>query len=289
MIPFASVKGLKTLTRSVGKWVAYYLRNPREIVYPQVDQIYTTQHGIAMRCSHENLIEREIMAHGQFEPETTAAACSHVADAQVVFDIGSNVGYYSLLFCKLVGPTGQVHCFEPTQWAFKRCLDNVALNQRLLTDNLVINKQGLLAEPDEQFGAIESRFSSKILAYRDKESLTFTTLDKYCESHGIKVIDFIKIDVDGYDAQVLRGARKVLSHHRPTMVCELCDRVLKEQDDSLTDYLELLLELGYDETEILDGELRGRHRLAELLNRSAEITSDSVNAVLLGESSPSDS
>src|ERR1700712_2460098 len=223
------------VARKVGKFASYYLQNPRQALFPQRDLIVRTSFGARLLCSHENYIQRMVMQRGSFEPESTAATLRETRAGQVAIDVGSNVGYYTLLLAQSVGSTGHVHAFEPTRWAYERSLRNVSLNSQH-SAQITLNHAGLLAEERSGVEAIESRFSARILAKQHLEQLQFLTLDRYCDERKIKRIDFMKVDVDGYDYQVLRGSRSILSESNAVLLCELHESALREHGDSLEQY-----------------------------------------------------
>ena len=271
------------VARKVGKFAAYYLQNPRQALFPQRDLILRTSFGARLLCSHENYIERMVMQHGSFEPESTAATLQETRPGQVTVDVGSNVGYYTLLLAQSVGATGQVHAFEPTRWAYERSVRNVSLNSQH-SAQIRLNHAGLLAEERSGVEAIESRFSARILAKQHLEQLQFLTLDRYCAERKIERIDFMKVDVDGYDFQVMRGARSILSQSHAVLLCELHDSALREHGDSLEQYVSLLRELGYERGEVLDGPIKGTVELSSLLQRQQP---SSLNLLLKRASRPS--
>lgn len=274
-----SLRSIEMLGRKAGKLARYYVRHPAELFSPQKDQICTTNNGIRMYCSFENIIERQIMLHGVFEEDCTRVVKGHLSEGNVVFDIGSNIGYYSLLFSKLVGEKGQVHCFEPTQYAVERFRGNMALNEDLPTQNIILNQVGLAAEPRTGYEAIESRFSEKWLAYWARELIRFTNLDLYAEEKRVTNVHLVKIDVDGYDYQVIQGAKNVLMTYKPLILCEFCDRVLREKSNTLKDYLDAYISLGYDSCVLLDPvEMTGS--LRQLAAARALEKYDSSNALL---------
>jgi FkbM family methyltransferase len=254
------------VARKVGKFASYYLQNPRQALFPQRDLIFSTSFGARLFCSHENYIERMVMQRGSFEPESTAATLRAVQAGQIAIDVGSNVGYYTLLLAQGVGPRGQVHAFEPTRWAFERCQRNMSLNPQH-SAQIHLNHAGLLAEERSGVEAIESRFSARILAKQTLEQLQFLTLDRYCAERNITRIDFMKVDVDGYDLQVMQGARNILRQSNAVLLCELHDSALHEHGDALTHYIKLLRDLGYERGEVLDGPIQGTVELGSLLHR----------------------
>jgi hypothetical protein len=142
----------------------------------------------------------------------------------------------------------------------------------------VVNQVGLLDVPAERDEAIESQFSRRRPAYSRRERVTFTTLDRYCELKGIDAIDVIKIDVDGYDQDVVLGGRDVLRRSRPLVLCEFCDRVLRDHGTSLVSYVDLYDTLGYDRYVTRPGQ--PPRSLRELLGEP-DIANRTVNALLL--------
>lgn len=268
--------------RRAGKFAVYYMQNPRQLLFPQRDLVLRAAYGARFLCSHENYIEREILLRGSFEPESTAATQRYVNDGSVTIDVGANVGYYSLLLSHCAGPTGQVHAFEPTRWAYERCLRNLELNRARRGAPISVNRTGLLARERAGYEAIESQFSARTLAYQTVEELRFTTLDAYCKAQGITRIDFMKVDVDGYDAQVVEGAYETLANSHATLLCELHDAALRARGDSLAKYVELLRCLGYEHGTVLDGPIQGVVPLRDLVARPAI---GSVNLLLTRASS----
>src|ERR1700754_5073386 len=97
---------LLRVVRKVGKFASYYLQNPRQALFPQRDLVVSTSFGARLLCSHENYIERHVMQRGSFEPESTAATLRAAMPGAIAIDVGSNVGYYTLLLAQRVGPTG---------------------------------------------------------------------------------------------------------------------------------------------------------------------------------------
>jgi len=267
------------VTRAAAKTLLYYLRNPREIMRPRVDELVTTADGLRYLCSYENHIERLLMTTGSFEPQATADVRRLIRPGWTVLDVGANVGYYTLLFSHLVGPSGQVHAFEPTSYAFGRLLRNMALNDTVLPPNIRPLRAGLLRSAGERREAIESQFSARVLAYSQAEVLTFTTLDDYCSSRNL-TLNFVKIDVDGYDVDVVQGGRSTLTRDLPIMMCEFAQTHLARQNHSVHEYIHLLLEIGYEWCSI-EGRT-DRTRLSDFLE-SRDLLSGSVNALLYGQ------
>ncbi len=230
------------LARRTAKGLLYYAKHPQFAIAREA--VASTVDGTKFHCMHENMIERCIAEDGEWEPYETALVRKHVKTDDIVFDVGANIGYFTLLMSKLVGPGGQVHAFEPTQYGFDRMCKNLTVNPSL-PKNTRMRNMGLLSKPVVREEALEARFSLRVPAHAKDELITFTTVDEYRASEGLDRIDFMKIDVDGHDVEVIRGSEKTLRELKPRLMVEVCQRVLAPLGENADDYLELLIGLGY--------------------------------------------
>ena len=205
-------------------------------------------------------IDFSIFLTGAFDRETIRVYSSIVEPGMTVLDIGANIGAHALHLAKLVGPGGKVIAFEPTQWAYGKLCANLALNEALATR--VVAVQAFLAEDagDGEIGRIHASWPldaedvhPKLRGRRmpTKGAMT-TTLDGFLKDHD-GTIGFIKIDVDGYECRVLRGAMKTLRRHRPVLVMELSPYILTERGSSLEELLGLVKEAGYEIAHMASG------------------------------------
>lgn len=150
---------------------------------------------------------------------------SKLRAGMTVFDAGANVGLLTLLFSRFVRENGQVHAFEATASTFERLhttcdaarCQNVTLNHVALAD-----QSGTLAlyVYDTEHASWNSLANRPLADYGIAvqpvgiESVTAITLDDYCTEHAITRVDLLKLDVEGAEYQVLRGAEKLLAAHR---------------------------------------------------------------------------
>lgn len=226
------------------KPATHYMARPHALFWREREVV--TADGLRLWCHPENLIERTIIDTGLWDPWETAVVKTLVGPEAIVMDVGANVGYFTLLMVKQVGTHGQVHAFEPTQYAYGRLQRNLALNPHLPTSVVRLVKKGLLANAERRRVALEARFSQRVLAHTEPEEIEFTSLDAYREDQGLQRVDFIKIDVDGHDVSVMQGASETLRSCQPLVLAEFCERVLLENGSRVADYVELLRSHGYD-------------------------------------------
>jgi len=148
-----------------------------------------------------------------FEQSELALAREFIADNNTIFDVGANIGVYTLLASQLIGKGGRVHSFEPlpdvnTLLHFnvsRNHCKNVTVNQVAVGDQngvvqIFINAQNALS-------SLGNTHRGNVV---DIKTVKMLTLDSYAESVGISRVDFLKIDVEGFEGHVLRGAAKLL-------------------------------------------------------------------------------
>ena len=159
----------------------------------------------------------------------------------VAFDVGMNFGYF---MCLLASICKDVHGFEPVGWLAARSRANVELNAFA---NATINELALsdhsgkamlnLPAPDHcNWGT--SSLVHKSSSETEVVEVPLETLDGYCAARGITRLDFIKIDVEGAEHLVIRGAQQTLERLRPTIIFEF-------NEESGPEAYGLLEKLGY--------------------------------------------
>lgn len=165
------------------------------------------------------------LAYGTWEPEVVRAISKSVSCGMTAFDIGAYAGFFTLLLSKLVGPKGKVVAFEPLPANFRVLEENVKLNS---IQNVIVEKQ-VVASSTGQFSLPVPDLGSSLLAGPFDEGdergtllVPSTSLDGYVFRNEMRV-DFIKIDVEGLEDEVLAGAERTLDAFHPIMVIELHD------------------------------------------------------------------
>ena len=207
--------------------------------------VIKTVDGIRYELDLNEHIDSSIYFLGAFEREGVAAVQRYLKPGDVALDIGANVGCYALLFSKIVGEHGKVVAFEPMGWAWRKLTRNKDLNT--FTTNLVLEKR---AVSDRAAAAqrVSFRTSWRVFGADDpaeEEVVDVVTLDEYVEEHRLEKVDFIKLDVDGFEYRVVRGGKRTLLKHRPIFMLELGSYTLESTGDRLEELVECLYGLGY--------------------------------------------
>lgn len=161
-----------------------------------------------------------------------------------IFDIGANVGYYSILFGQLA-PKGRVLSFEPTSTA------------KMLRENLQHNGIANADVHDVALGAVTGVHQDRIFRMwggdGDVKDYPFYRLDDFIDEKKPARVDCIKIDVDSFDFEVLRGAEQTLARHNPVIVVEL-NHALAKRNQSAGEALAWLAQRGYRQALVLDND-----------------------------------
>jgi len=142
----------------------------------------------------------------------------HLPRNGVFLDVGANIGLYGVPAGAAVGPRGAVICFEANPRTYRYLTRNLARNRRanVMAENLAVG-----AESGEIRIATGARNAGEVhvaTAVEEGEVVPMVSLDAYCTSHGIDRVDYIKIDVEGFEASVLAGARRILAENPDILV-----------------------------------------------------------------------
>lgn len=162
--------------------------------------------------------------HHRYEPNTQAFIRQFLEPGMVAFDLGAHHGFYTLLMAFCVGRGGKVIAFEPSQKERRKLVWHIRLNrltQVQIESYAIADKEGtmeLFLTKDSSANSLSSPSISPIVG---KSIVPVTTIDAYCQCKNIKRLDLLKMDVEGAELLVLKGALKVLDSFRPTIV--MCD------------------------------------------------------------------
>jgi FkbM family methyltransferase len=167
-------------------------------------------------------------------------------------DVGANVGLYTVLISRLIGPSGRLLAAEPAPTVLPLLRSNIQRNglpNVLLFEGIVTSEQGQgtlnFVPGNEEYSSLAAL--SHPNAPRDSQHLVSVeqeTLDALVARHNLRPA-FVKIDVEGAEERVLRGADTLLRTHRPTLLSELDDRLLQPLGASARSVLELLAGVRY--------------------------------------------
>ncbi len=200
----------------------------------------------------------EILNWGEYEKEERKIYDKIITDEMIIFDVGANMGWYSILFSKKSN-NSVIHSFEPIETTYKHCIENVKINN---LKNVHVNKIGLSNKVGKEtfFYSPETSVltsSKNIINYNNmnKISCFITTLDSYVEKFKINCIDFIKCDVEGAELFVLKGGLQSIRNFQPILFLELFHEWTKRFGYHPSEVFDLLLSIGYEAYLPINGKL----------------------------------
>jgi FkbM family methyltransferase len=159
------------------------------------------------------------------EPQVQKALVNHLRPGMTFYDVGANIGFFSLMAARLVGPNGRVVSFEADPEIFARLRENLARNQ---FTNAHVEQKAVWSEaasvsfervdpetsPDRGHGHVSPNGSAP-----GTITVEAVSLDQYTDFHPAP--DFLKCDVEGAEVEVFQGATKSLSRKRPICLVEM--------------------------------------------------------------------
>ncbi len=196
---------------------------------------------------------------GTFESGTVRRYRSLIRPGGIVFDVGAHVGYHTLRFARLVGPTGRVVAFEPHPGNFRLLRRNVErrdLSWVTLVPAAVSDAAG--RRPFHQTALSMGGSLWPLKEHSGRIEVTQTSLDGFAAETGIERADLIKIDVEGAEPEVLEGMRGLAARSPDlAVIVEFKPVLLARRGYPPGRLLELLASLGLAAAAIGDGgELR---------------------------------
>jgi len=224
------------------------------------DRVARYQDGIALWVNLRETYARHLYFYGIHEDAVLGIFQAFVRPGMVIFDIGANLGYYTCLSAKLVGPKGAVHAFEPDSITFRRLKRSVEHNN--LIPPVHLNQCAVYEESGKMLtlytsGSNADRGVSSIIYewkyFQNTSEVVSKSVDDYVLQNSIEDIDLVKIDIEGAEMLALRGMTEMLSRNPPkAIVMELTSGGLSSPHDIIG----FLVQFGYRAFIISDAMLK---------------------------------
>jgi FkbM family methyltransferase len=227
----------------LGRASRWYGRAPVPIAGGLGHLLYVSTADLPLDHAHAGLIVR-----GTLEPPVQEALRRLLAPGAVFYDVGANIGFFTILGARLVGPEGRVIAFEPVPACARAVARNIELNgfahaeireeavgARSAADRLLV-----VGEASWSHLASTGRHAD----VREEIDVKVVAIDELVAAGAVPPPDVLKIDTEGAELQAIAGMRATIERHRPAIVCEL--------HDTNAEFCALMDELGYATTN-LDG------------------------------------
>ena len=231
------------------------VRDLRPLIRPTEPAWVTIEPSITMRLDPRDYVSAEILRKGTWEPESWDAIRPYLTGDAVFVDVGAHIGYYSLKAAAALGRRGRVIAVEPNPPTLKELQGNisasnasqvhvypVACSDRESTVTLYgapranTGQSSLSRANAGQTGTVAAEY--RVRARR---------LDAIVLDEGVQRVDVIKIDVEGAETLVLRGAQWTLDRFHPVVIVELIEKQLRAMGTSSAELHRLLASHGYVE------------------------------------------
>ncbi len=229
LVKFASLlprSWIRTISNARWRWP--WLRRALDLAANQFrNQDGVIQSGVGQGLKFNTGRSNAGYLLGTTEPAIQNVLKTHLQPGMTFWDAGANVGFFSVLAARLVGPEGHVVCFEP----LPSNADQIAYNARLNGfDHLIVRREALgradgqtafLVTPDPTMGMLaNSGFRKPDQATVEEIPITVRSLDRLA-NEGLPRPDVIKLDVEGVEGEVLAGGSRLLRDLRPILLIEL--------------------------------------------------------------------
>lgn len=245
---------MKTSHKIGAARVIYHAVHAGRALVGRTDHEIVVRDGMTYDLDLSQGIDFAIYLGGMFERSTATALSKLTEPASLVLDVGANIGAHTLRLAKLVGPKGRVMAFEPTDFAFRKLQRNLDLNpwlaSRVEAFHCFLAASDSASAPKAIYSSwplvVGTGLHAKHLGREmQTEAAQARSLDSVLNEYADRKVQLVKLDVDGFECDVLRGATSLLREARPIFVMELAPYVLEERGTTLDELLSHFIPNGY--------------------------------------------
>lgn len=228
-------EGVQAMSIKSINYIRGFFKSELEIACNDVRVTFDTKNMISKDWFYPKCI------NGQpYEPSMTAYFLQELGEDSVCYDIGANVGYYTL-FASEVCTDGEVHSFELDEKFIEAITANLEKNNTSAT----INQNAVSSETGDTINYSDKIVPRVSVDQSETNSVETITLDEYIQTHSVPNV--VKIDVEGFEYHVLKGAEQLLEQPElETMFIELHPKYLRQYGHSKHDVLSLLNRAGFE-------------------------------------------
>jgi FkbM family methyltransferase len=241
-------------------WRSHWLHGPGKglpigaarLLRPSVPVWVEVEPHMTMLLDPMDFVQRHIIETGVWEPETWRCVAEHIGSGGVLVDVGSHVGYYALKAAQVVGPGGHVLAIEPNPDTLQVLRANVEANggSMIEVDPVACSdsegRVELFAAGRANTGASSMSSTNAARGGAGKSFWVRTRpLDALVQESRVTRVDAIKIDVEGAEFLVLKGAQQTLDRYHPVVTVEMDEDTLNNMGTSCAQVTQLFRAHGY--------------------------------------------
>ncbi|MDA1087064.1 MAG: FkbM family methyltransferase [Verrucomicrobia bacterium] len=208
--------------------------------------------GITYAVDLREGIDMNLFLFGSYQSHVVRTVCGRLAQDPVIIDVGANIGAISLAL-SAQKPDSTIYAFEPTGHAYNKLLRNVELNG---FESRITPIQSFVSAVSSSESALSAYSSWRLdrvddarhpihMGISKEATTTQTSIDDFMRDRNVTKLDLIKIDTDGHELDVLKGATRTLESMRPLLIFELTTYLLASQGIDFSEYEALLAPFDY--------------------------------------------
>jgi FkbM family methyltransferase len=207
------------------------------------DWIITTRKNITYRLNISEGIDLYIFLFGQFQAHVFGGELmDRMSEKPIILDVGANIGAMSLSYAQKF-PAATIYSFEPTDSAWAKLQDNLALNPTLAPR--IHSIKCFVGASSEKNSSLQAYSSWPLIntgssihpmhggKIQSADNTPTISLDDFVYRHQISHVDFIKIDTDGHELAVLLGGKELITKFRPSIIFEIGLYIIQEHNQTI--------------------------------------------------------
>src|ERR1700759_1684771 len=211
---------------------------------------WLSNEDIAIFTTADNYIEWSLLSTGTYEDEINKLIRISLKPGDTALDIGANIGFQSIRIGRSVGNTGRVYSFEPLNYLQTKFKKNIALNK---LENVTLFPFALSNQAGEiTYSINENNWNQGTFSLRDQstgdkiQQILIKVADELPEIKELSRLDLIKIDVEGFEFQVLKGLVTTLKKHKPRIIFEYDSNYWAANGQQISECYNFLKGLNYE-------------------------------------------
>jgi FkbM family methyltransferase len=229
------------------------IRDLKPLIRPTAPAWVTVEPSVTMLLDPEDYVSAEILRKGSWEPASWDAIRPYLNGDAVFVDVGAHIGYYSLKAAALLGPRGRVIAVEPNPPTVRELQANISASNASRVHVYPVacsdRESTLLLYSAPRANTGQTSLSRANAGQDGVVAAEFRVparpLDSIVLDDGVQRVDVIKVDVEGAETLVLRGAQWTLDRFHPVVVVEVIEQQLQAMGTSSAELRRLLASHGY--------------------------------------------
>jgi FkbM family methyltransferase len=210
--------------------------------------VVTNKHIINLDVDSNEYVQSLLYVFGDYEPATVSFIERAIEPGHCVIDVGANVGFISLVCAKCTTASGVVHGFEPDPKNYSYYQQNIRLNTAV---NIISHQKALSKEAgvlklyhskiDHNDGAHSLIYNERVVSSDDYVEIQALRFDEFTQTVPVPKLDFVKIDVEGAELDVIEGMSERIKSDRPIMLIEVSAEYFNYRGMSILGFKDYML------------------------------------------------